>query len=203
MVPELEQYIRTAREIFPEADIEIVTNGLLIDQLNRELFETMRECRISVVITPYKPTMYLKEKIAKILDFYEVWWNFDGALITEFSRQFTLEDNHDGYEASKKCISSGCLFLRNGKIYKCPIAGLLHDFANHYNLSPVPETGINIYDESSEVYKAVKKCATAPTVICNYCSEEIEMIPWTVKRTARLNDWLYNSGGMQNKENVE
>lgn len=203
MVLGLERYIRMARETFPEADIEIVTNGLLIGQLSSKLFRTIRECKIGIVITPYKPTMDLKEKITKILDFYEVWWNFDGKLIAEFSRQLTLEDNHNGHEASQKCISSGCLFLRNGKIYKCPIAGLINDFAQYYNLGSFPETGINIYDDSSKVYKNVRQCATAPTVICNYCSEKIEMVPWTVKRTAHLNDWLYDSSGIQDKENVE
>ena len=203
MVPMLEQYIRTVREIFPETDIEIVTNGLLVGQLKAETLRAMKDCEISIVITLYKPTMQLKEKIAEVLNSYELWWSFDGTLTTEFSRQLTLDNSHDGYEASKKCISSGCLFLRNGKIYKCPIAGLLNDFARYYNLDPVPDTGISIYDDSFEVYKEIEKCAKAPTAICNYCSEEIEMIPWTVKRNAGLNDWLYQSDGVLDKEKVE
>lgn len=192
MVPELGQYITIARELFPETDIEIVTNGLLIPRLTKELLEMMRMCRISMVITPYKPTMQLKDQIRETLDSHEIWWNFDGDMITEFSRQFTLENSHNGYEASKKCISSGCLFLRNGKIYKCPIAGLANDFMNFYHLQTVPETGISIYDDIQKVYKEIKKCAKTPTAICNYCSEEVEMIPWQVNHEACLEEWLYS-----------
>ena len=203
MVPMLEQYIRAARQIFPETDIEVVTNGLLIEHLDRKLLKVMKDCKVGIVITPYKPTMYIKEKIIERLDSYELWWSFDGSLITEFSRQLTLNNNHDGYEASKKCISSGCLFLRNGKIYKCPIAGLLNDFVQYYNLAPVPETGIKICGEPRKIYKEIQRCAKKPTAICDYCSEKIEMIPWAVKHNACLDDWLYHSGEMPDKENNE
>lgn len=203
LVPALEQYIRTARELFPEADIEIVTNGLLIPKLNAELLEEIKACKISMVITPYKPTLQLKEKIRHILDLHEVWWNFDGEMVTEFSRQFTLDNNHNGYEASKKCISSGCLFLRNGKIYKCPIAGLANDFAGFYHVDPVPETGIDIYDDPQIVYEKLKKCAMNPTVVCNYCSEEMERIPWTASRNICLDDWLCHAGKMSDKEKIK
>lgn len=203
LVPTLGQYIRVARELFPEADIEIVTNGLLIPKLNEELLEEIKACKISMVITPYRPTMQLMEKIRQIFNLHEVWWNFDGELVTEFSRQFTLDNNHNGHEASKKCISSGCLFLRNGKIYKCPIAGLANDFARFYHIAPVPETGIDIYDDPQMVYEKLKDCAKNPTAICNYCSEEMERIPWTVGRNICLDDWLYHEGNMSDKEKIK
>lgn len=202
LVPELGQYIRTARELFPEADIEIVTNGLLIPKLNVELLEEIKACKISMVITPYRPTMQLREKIRQILDLHEVWWNFDGDLVTEFSRQFTLDNCHNGYEASKKCISSGCLFLRNGKIYKCPIAGLANDAARFYHIDPLPETGIDIYDDPKIVYEKIADCAKNPTAICNYCSEEIEKIPWAVSSNICLDDWLYHAGKMSERRRL-
>lgn len=203
LVPTLGQYIRKARELFPEADIEIVTNGLLIPKLNVELLEEIKACKISMVITPYKPTLQIREKIRQILNLHEIWWNFDGNLVTEFSRQFTLNNNHNGYEASKKCISSGCLFLRNGKIYKCPIAGLANDFARFYHIDPVPETGIDIYDGPQIVYEKIKDCAKNPTAVCNFCSEEIERISWMVRRNICLDDWLYHVGKMSDKEKIK
>ena len=78
-----------------------MTNGLLVGQLKAETLRAMKDCEISIVITLYKPTMQLKEKIAEVLNSYELWWSFDGTLTTEFSRQLTLDNSHDGYEAAK------------------------------------------------------------------------------------------------------
>ena len=83
------------------------------------------------------------------------------------------------------------------------MAGLLNDFVQYYNLAPVPETGIKICGEPRKIYKEIQRCAKKPTAICDYCSEKIEMIPWAVKHNACLDDWLYHSGEMPDKENNE
>ena len=43
LTPQLKEYVRTAREIFPTADIRMVSNGLLIPKLDGDSLKVIKE----------------------------------------------------------------------------------------------------------------------------------------------------------------
>lgn len=56
-----------SRNLYPEADIEIVTNGLLIPNLDEKVLLSIRENDVFLSISPYIPTLKIKKKLRKYL----------------------------------------------------------------------------------------------------------------------------------------
>ena len=192
---ELIDYLSVARKIFPDSDIELVSNGLLIPKLSIELLESIRVNGITVIISPYAPTMKMEDKISDVLEHHSIAWRFDGEAIKEFSRNLTLQKVHKADIASKVCMSYGCTFLRLGKLYKCPFDGLFEELCKHYNIdSMLGDSGVNVRNRNDDLYDEIRTLALEPVEMCQFCSEELEMIPWEVKNSPALEDWLYCDG---------
>lgn len=190
----LDEYITTARDIFPESDIELVTNGLLIPGAEKRVLSAIGSCGLCVVISPYKPTLRVMDQISRRLEEHGILWRLDGEEILTFSRNVTLKDGHDGAAASRNCPSSACTFLRKGRLYKCPVDGLFGDFCGYYGLEDGAESGTDLYGDVQEVYGALADYAQNPVCRCGFCVENPELIPWSVKASPQVKDWLYRDG---------
>ena len=190
----LDEYITIAREIFPEAGIEIVTNGLLIPEIDERLLLAIKTNHVSVTVTPYQPTLMKKEKIVECLEEHGIVWHFEGEEISEFFRSLTLQNTHNAEKSNKECLSAGCAFLRKGKLYKCPLDGLVNDFYHYYGLERRHESGMDIYQEPEVLYEKLIDYALKPVEMCRYCAEKPERIPWMVKADPILHDWLFKDG---------
>lgn len=191
LLSNLDEYIEIARSIFKESDIEIVTNGLLIPKADEKIISKIKENDISVTISPYRPTIKIKEQIAERLNKNKIWWRFDGKEVLQFSRCLTLESKHNAEISNHECLSAGCTFLRKGRLYKCPFDGLINDFYNYYRLDKKHESGTNIYQDANILYEEIVNYALNPVEMCQSCAEIPELIPWSVKSHPSLEDWLY------------
>ena len=107
LLDNLDEYIMIARKVFPEADIEVVTNGLLIPAVNERILSAIKTNKISVVISAYQPTLKKKNQIANRLDNYQILWCFEGEEIVQFSRNLTLENTHNAENSNEKCPAVG------------------------------------------------------------------------------------------------
>lgn len=194
LLDNLDEYIDITRDIFSETDIEIVTNGLLIPNASEKVLLSIKKCKVCVTISLYKPTLEKAQQIAERLDKYNIWWQFDGDKIEEFSRRYTLENTHNALMANKNCLSSSCTFLRKGKLYKCPFEGLVNDFYQYYGLNKKYEGGIELDQEPDILYEKIVQYISNPIDMCQCCVEIPEMIPWSVVANPILQDWLYMDG---------
>lgn len=187
----LSEYICIARRIFPEADIELVTNGLLIPKIDKQILREIRINEVSISISAYVPTLRIKKMIIDTLNEFEIWWKFDKEEITQFLRNLTLDKVHDGKKSVEKCMSLGCTFLRKGRIYKCPLEGLAYVLEKKYHVKfELAKRGVDIYDAPWKVYKSILDLITKPTEMCQYCSEEEEYIKWEINSVPILQDWI-------------
>lgn len=186
----IEEYIRVARNVCPESDIEIITNGTLVLRMQGVFFDTLRECDACLLISPYKPVMEYKDEIMAKAKLHNCNIKYEKGCIEVFSRQLTLENNHDKWKAASKCSSRSCTFLRKGKLYKCPFDGLINEFYEFYGIDKKLVNGFVIRGRK-DVYSHIKSLAMQPVELCSYCSEEPEMILWSVQANPKLEEWLY------------
>ena len=63
---EIEEYVKLARGLYPEAIIYIVTNGILLKQMPEHFYHTLRKTNTRINISFYLP---LEEKMPEILEF--------------------------------------------------------------------------------------------------------------------------------------
>lgn len=190
----LDQYVLATRERLAETDIEIVTNGLLFERVSDKVFMAIRESEANVSISLYPPTSMRLQSIKKRLNDEHIRYSVSDQVIERFHRNLTMEPLHDGRRSSKTCMQAGCMFLRNGYIYKCPTAGCIEDYYDKYGIvDDRPEiTRIDLFTkDDSEIYMSMKKMAIDTIPLCSYCVEIPEMISWEVKPRPEKQDWLY------------
>lgn len=194
LLDNLDEYVELTRKIFETTDVEIVTNGLLIPNVNERIMLALKTNSIRITISPYKPTLKRKKEIVDCLDKYGISWYFEGEEILTFYRGLTLKNTHNAENSSKACLASGCVFLKKGKLFKCPVDGLINDFYGYYKLNIKHDSGINIYQDRTIVLNKIVDYALKPVEMCKYCAEKPEQIPWSVESKPLLKDWLYKDG---------
>ncbi len=189
---ECAEYFVNARKAFPHTDINIVTNGVLIVKQNAQFFQSMRQNQIGFHISKYPPTMKIKDLIEEKCRKEKVDYFFERNIITEFARHLSMTGNSDTEASQSVCISRGCRFLRNGKLYKCPTEGLIDKFAVEYHYTSVlsESKGFDIYDDTINWEQKLADYHNLPVAVCRYCSEKRENFEWKIQNQPQEADWL-------------
>lgn len=182
--PEISDYVKEVREVLPYSEIYIVTNGLLIPKVNDMTLRTIKEERVKISISEYKPTHENIEEIKKRLDEYEIIYEIrDWPTKLNFNLPLVLNTDND---YPKLCISNGCVNIWNGKISRCPTLMYIDRF-NEYFGTQLPNDGIMQLEEcpsGKELVDALKK----NVALCEHCiKNEIE---WSIcGKKAELHDF--------------
>ncbi len=186
--PELYRFMETAREHFPDADIHVATNGLLLTRASKEIVETARQKNISFDITAYPPVV---PHISEIEDFckrnglsYGV-----GGKLTYFRKTLSTRNDNDTDKSTALCMAASCHFLRSGKLYKCAIPAMIGDFNREFHTNLESEAAIDLYSEDFDPWKAMEILDNAID-FCAHCPDHASFQPWKQRvRGWKQNDW--------------
>ncbi len=179
--PYLIDYLKVAREEFPEAEIIILTNGIkLLEWENSQsgnLWEVCSKLNIHIMITVY-PINIPYEKIENKGNEYnvkvEMSSNIHGVELTKITK---ISDKHtlDLTGSIPTYYSVNCLYfnkftvLKDGRLYMCPIAAHSNIFNKAFgqNLEITKKDYIDIYKANSwlEIVNFSSDCVP----FCRYC----------------------------------
>lgn len=158
--PQLPLFIEATRDIFAETKLHILTNGLLLLNIDENVFRAIRENNAIVGITIYPPVKPHFDKIVNRLERLGVQYDiFDD--VTEFAGQLNVNGDSDPDIAEGSCVSATCHMLDEGKLAKCTVAHKVKVFNEKYNTN-YPVTEIDLYHST-------------PDDIWNYFTDTIEM----------------------------
>lgn len=188
--PRVTEYVIACREIFPHADIRIVTNGLLIPRLSNSQLKILKENYVKFDISNYPPTRKLFPKIKKKLEAFGIEYHL-GFPMNYFFRFILEHPSADPAPAFRNCIFTHCHMLSHGKFSPCSFAHCIGRFNEAYNLS-YPETDcIDLYSDISG--EEILRRFEHPHEFCKYCGKGLVPFRWQDGRTAdkaNKNDWL-------------
>lgn len=189
--PNLGGLITELRSILPDTDIGIVTNGTLISKQKTELFEIMKKNQVGFNITLYPPTYNRKEAIYQILNENGVSYGSHLAKADEFSKGFMIhKQSRETCESHEKCVSKGCIFLRNGRLYKCAPEALIDRFYKKFDIDiDTSSAGVDIYNDELEWDTLIYNLYAMPVKQCLYCSNKLEKFSWGISNPPRIEDW--------------
>ena len=175
--PHISDFIIVARSIFPETVINVVSNGLLIPKVSKDIFEVMRTNQASFQITNYPPTGRIKDEIIEILNKYDVKYTFS-APVKEFYSYYT-EKIQNPEKSFKKCYFWECHALWNGKLSVCGMPIYYAESKEYIPFKRKIQKGdfIDIYNAKSgeEILEKLRQ----PTPFCRYCDTHKRIhIPW-------------------------
>ena len=192
LLKNLDEYLRIARRYFPQTNIAIVTNGLLIPTLSDKIFDAIRETESIISISEYPPTTKIKSKIIDTLEKNKVLFQIDGVVreFRVFIRNKSTRSNP--HESIKHCMSSCCYFLSDGKLHKCQTDALAYRYAERFpndSVCPPPPSSIPI--DSPNFLELLDYVMQPWNVIpmCEFCSDENVFVPWRIENHPTSDDW--------------
>ena len=191
---DLADYIKVSREIFPDADIYVVSNGLLIDKSQESLFKTMRENHCGFNISQYPPTTKKLNHIISLCNLYKV-----KCLVSSPIGVFRTCTDPDGRqkpeESYAKCDVRHCTFLHKGTLSNCIMPYILPKYSEVYGKEMKPGTDdiIDIHNPNIDGLQILEKLYV-PIESCKYCNPANTFVyEWDTapKTKARPEDWTY------------
>ena len=196
--PEVNEYIKLTRKMYPFSIIFLVTNAILIPKMDDEFFDTIRECNAIIQISLYPPMASKIESVKKLMNDKKVAYNVitnNGAPITKFFMNQTLKPHNNEKEIFLTCGSAPCHNLWEGKLLTCPRPSAIKFFNDYYHKNLPEDSGIiNLYDEDLTTEK-LREFMIKPFKLCKYCTPRF-FVDWdTVKHPSPISDWVieYNS----------
>ncbi len=176
--PDLKLFLEQTRKYLPESTINIVTNGILLPQMDNVFWDTMKNNRIVIDWTVY-PIM--KDKLITIRNLikshnikcYPYFVKF-------FIDEINKEGNSDIKKAFKNCTIKKCINLYDHKIYQC--SALCRKYYNQkYNVNYDLPMGLDLYKTSAEEIYRKLVLNPKPFKACKYCHEEYFLHKWSNK----------------------
>ncbi|MBR3621802.1 MAG: radical SAM protein [Selenomonadaceae bacterium] len=188
--PDLCDYIKEARRIFPDADIMVTTNALLINEDCKELFKAMRENYVFFDISLYPP---MEKRIAYVEDVLqsEGVWYFINHSKGNFYKVMSSNPDYDMDEAYDKCTAKNCHHLRDGKLSTCSRPQYAHIMNERYGVDIPTWDGVwDIYNLNMDLWELDAKLSKGFEA-CKYCAPPHEF-KWdrADDKTAEMGDWF-------------
>lgn len=188
--PDLCRYIKYAREIFPDADIMVTTNALLINENCTELFRVMKENYCFFDISLYAPMQERIGKVEEILQKNGVWYEINDSK-GDFYKVLSREPKYDMNEAYEKCTARNCHHLREGKLSVCSRPQYAYIMNEMYHTNIPGDDGVwDIYHLDMDAWELDEKLSTGFEA-CKYCAPPVayEWDRATIEN-AQMSDWF-------------
>ncbi len=171
--PELIDFLKITRRLFPVGNINLVTNGILVLKMADEFWDTIRECDIVLAPTKY-PINVNYEEIEKVSKKKQVKFRYFGNATIENNWIHTvITDRGDRNELHSFLVcgnANDCTVLRNGKLYPCPRAAKIELFNNYFktDFKITPKDYIDIYKDVC--LDDIMNFLSRPIPFCRYCN---------------------------------
>ncbi|MBQ6118050.1 MAG: radical SAM protein [Clostridia bacterium] len=192
--PRLKEYVRTAREIFPVADLRIVSNGLLIPKLDDDSLQVIKENRCKFDISNYPPTRKMLPQIRQRLKAFDIRYDL-GFPMNYFFRNILEHPADDPAPAYKNCIFSHCHMLNHGTLSPCSYSQLTVRLNDAFGLNYTATDCLDIYSDITG--EEIIRRFSQPHEFCKCCGRGITPLRWqggVTREKADKYDWLIRDG---------
>lgn len=174
--PELPQMVQIMNAAFPNSDIRIVTNGLLIPNADESFFKTIREYSVGLDISLYPPTKTIMTEIRDTCEKQFVHYTFSSE-ITEFYKFGDTISPQDAKKVYTNCWAKNCHMMLEGKIAVCPKPLLRYKYSQFDWEHFFEEDIIDLYDSKLTTEKLLH-LLHQPCHLCQYCAPHSEPFKW-------------------------
>lgn len=185
---ELNKFIEGTRNLYPDSNIHIVTNGLLIKQVPDEVYKCICDNNASVIVSYYPPLKGHIDDIRKHLEEKGVK-HFISQLMDYFTCKQVLEPHNDEERIFRQCYQATCHNLYDGKLGVCFLPFMTKYFNEYYGKCIPNGECIDLYDEDLSLEK-ILQYLHKPIERCRYCTEPVVKTWGRVKHPSDISDWV-------------
>jgi organic radical activating enzyme len=172
--PDIAEYMRISRTYFPNTNIYLITNGLILLEQEKMFWESCKKYDITLSPTKY-PINVDYEQIKSKAQGYGVkqaYWSGGGYSKTNFT-QCSLDcsgSQEAAYSFSQCWQANRCIFLQDGKLFTCVTIPNIKHFNKYFDKSLIvsDKDYIDIYEAKNinEILEFLSK----PIPFCRYCA---------------------------------
>lgn len=191
--PQLLDIFKPLKEIFPDSEVTLITNGILLAAQKDIFWETLAQYNISLSMTKYPINVDYEKFLQKCQDYNIKSYFFAGERNEMYPTQLNYKKDTNIDTAYRRCTRKRCHFLRDGKLYLCTLTPNIPFLNNHFKLDFKIDKKdyIDIYKTTS--FSKINRFLTAPIPFCAYCSKD-EWKKVTYKHSAKeLEEWVDTS----------
>jgi len=188
--PELPEFIYASRAAFPDADIRVVSNGLMLRGDMIQVLDAMRVTATYFDVSMYPPTASSIERIASICSSHGVKLTVTPD-ISDFTAGMNTHGCSDPVTTHRACPASHCAYLCDGLISTCAMPQLIDIYNEKYGLdiSGSDSDVTDIYEEDLDGYALLDRLKS-PMDICRYCDERRRPYKWFVSTEPEAAEWI-------------
>ena len=186
--PKLNEIIILARQYFPQTNLNILTNGILLLEQKEDFWECCQSNKVDIIITHYPINLDIKSIRRKIYD-YKLRMCYCHSVVSWAKTELDLTGGYNPEDNFRKCTAAlQCIELHNGKIATCQLILKIKYFNAYFqkNLEVQETDFIDIYKVKSmdEILEFISK----PVNFCRYCTLKTFPVKWeTSKRN--ISEW--------------
>ncbi|MCR4675206.1 MAG: radical SAM protein [Lachnospiraceae bacterium] len=191
MHPDLIEILREVRNSFPDSEVDLCTNGLLVPHLDDASLMRLKELRVTIHVSGYPPTEKMEKQINETLSQAGLPYTYLNR--PEFFKFYTLEPIHAMRENFDLCPTSGCWEVYRGKIMRCSaviaVEKLNKQFGTEYQVVENVDW-FSLYDDQWDGIK-LKNALSHASHCCKYCDlNNKEMFEWFNGGEPKLEDYI-------------
>lgn len=187
--PDITNVLKAVRQGLSHSHIELVTNGLLLNKMSKDFFETCNKNNIKIIVSQY-PILKNKDELEKIFLSFKVNYEFFPIIFT-FSANLNPAGNSNKEESFKNCRYKRYKTLKEDDIYICPICAYIDKYNEYFNKNIPVGKGINIYTNSKkQIFNYLKN----PEETCKYCTSLTRYMNWEHSCNPKETDWNGKTG---------
>lgn len=182
--PQISEFIALARRCFPKGRIEIVTNGILLSQQDKQFWQACHDCDITLSVTRY-PISFDYDELSVLAASHGVtfqYYNNSGTETVTFNKlKLDLLGGYDSERNFLNCyLANECIFLNRGRLYPCSVISHVRYFNEFFqrNLPVTHQDSIDIYAVQNG--REILEFLAQPVPFCAYCNVEgrKQNLPW-------------------------
>lgn len=173
----LGRYVTILRENYPHSQITLTTNGILLTNTPKDIFDILRENNVTVRLSVYPPMKEKRDALLAILRKNNL--NFFVSDVTVFLKNYVRKPYFDKKQSADRCTYT-CYGIRDGRLARCEHALYIEYFNKKFGLDLPDNAGINIYDPSLTGERLMRELEK-PLDLCAWCVSGLvlETKPWT------------------------
>ena len=193
--PNLCEFVKYTRQVYPLTDIIIVTNGILVRSMHDDLVDAIRDTNTEILVSHYKIYGEYVEKIHEYLSMRGIRHRFTPCL-TEFSKIYDLLGRQDAAENFRVCNCRGeTATLRDGRLAMCYVPGVIgfavREFQMDITSDEIVKDSIDIYEPGLSA-EAIRERFQIPLGTCRFCLPRGAHTQWELidkGAPRKLEDW--------------
>ncbi|GAB7141192.1 radical SAM protein [Deferribacterales bacterium RsTz2092] len=167
--PNVIPFFEVSRKFFPNSEIRLVTNGLLLPKQDEHFWESIKKNNIVVMPTKYPSIDY--RKLEECAATFGVKLHFvDGGIERQsLFRPLDLSGAQNELRSFIRCSMARCLILKEGRLYPCLYPSVISHFNEYFdkNINVSEGDSLDIYkiNEASDIFRFIAN----PIPFCRYC----------------------------------